>query len=168
MSGNDGNVQRMVDKRINPCGDPGGLRGDLAAIPWRRCHHAVMAVAVSQPEVEVSRRRRRLGLIATAVLLLAVLAGGGVLAFRAYYRVDLFDSYRAGYASVASLPQSVIDQGGDMGAPCREALAAAYPALDPAGPWSDQAISFWVGCGSRLFGNPSDPWVVHSSLGGDD
>lgn len=127
-----------------------------------------MAQTLTQSKVDGRPGQRRLALVVGVGLLLAVLAGAGFLAFRAYYRLDLFDSYRAGYASVVPLPQAVLDEGGDIGGPCRAALASAYPALDPAGRWPDQAAAFWVGCADRQAGSPADPWVVHSSLGGDD
>lgn len=127
-----------------------------------------MAATVTQPEGDARPRHRRLLLVACTVLLLAVFAGVGVVAFRAYYRLDLFDAYRAGYASVAPLPASTFAEGGDFGGPCRAALAAAYPALDPLGAWPDQATAFWVGCNERLSGSPADPWTVHSSLHDED
>ena len=100
------------------------------------------------------------------MLLLAVLAGAGSLAFRAYYRVDLFDAYRAGYASVVPAPPN--NEGGDIGGPCRAALGAAYPALDPLRTWPDQATAFWLGCNDRLSGSLADPWMIHSNLRDDD
>ena len=127
-----------------------------------------MAQTLTPSKADAPAGRRPLRLVVGVGLLLAVLVVAGFLAFRAYYRLDLFDSYRAGYASVAPLPQAVINDGGDMGGPCRAALASAYPALVPAGPWPDQATAFWVGCSTRLLGGPADPWVVHSSLGDDD
>ena len=127
-----------------------------------------MAATLTQLEGDARPRHRRRWLAVCAVLLLAVLAALGVFAFRAYYRLDLFDAYRAGYASVAPLPASTFAEGGDFGGPCRAAVAAAYPALDPVGPWPDQATAFWLGCGDRLSGSPADPWMVHRSLHDSD
>ena len=126
-----------------------------------------MAQTHTQSRVAARPGQRRLRLVVGVGLLLAVLVGAGFLAFRAHYRLDLFDPYRAGYASVVPLPQGVSEQGGDIGGACRAALASAYPALDP-DRWPDQAVAFWVGCNDRQAGSPEDPWVVHSSLGGDD
>jgi hypothetical protein len=125
------------------------------------CHCLRMALALERTRLVTSGRRRRLIVAAVALLVLAMLAGAGVVAFRAYYRVDLFDSYRAGYVSVVPATRN---DGGDGGAACRAAVAAAFPSAYPLIPWPEQVTAFWVGCNTRRAGYPADPWEVHSSL----
>lgn len=137
------------------------MRPNPGATPSPMCHRLRVALALERTKLGASGRRDRLTVVSVALVVPAMAAVAGVVAFRAYYRVDLFDSYRSGYASV--VPAATND-GGDGGAACRAAVDRAYSGLDPLNPWPEQATAFWVGCNTRRAGYPADPWEVHSSL----
>jgi len=107
-------------------------------------------------------RRRRIIVFAItgAVAAMVIL---GIFVGRAYFRVDLFAAYRAGYASVGPDPSS--DDGGTA---CNAAVQATYPRLNltTLSHWPDETNAFWLGCNDRRGGLAADPWILHQNLRG--
>lgn len=88
-----------------------------------------------------------------------------LLAGFAYYRIDLFNEYAAGFASVE--PQPDIDQGLRT-RPCDNALADAYGPASPTQARGDQESAFYQGCLEKRSGMPYSPWTLAGYLRADD
>jgi hypothetical protein len=114
------------------------------------------------PRTRSARHPRLWWVIAGAVVLVGALV---VAAGIAYYRIDLFNEYQAGYASVE--PQQNLD-GGLRSVPCNRALDLAYGVRGIGQNSSGQEFAFFQGCMERLWGMPSNPWDLHTSLRSDD
>ncbi len=113
---------------------------------------------------ESRRRARRVSLAVGIVFAVIALLIVGWVAGRAYFRVDLFGEYQAGYASVS--PSAISDEG----VACNTAVQAAFPNLDLAvlPKWPDEPGAFWQGCADRRGGRRSDPWNLHNNLHDSD
>lgn len=124
-----------------------------------------MAAVDTEPAPVRTRSSRRTVILCAVVL--AVVSALFAIGARYYYRADLFDDYRAGYASVdVSAPEQRPALMAGTIQPCMDAVAAAYPEDDLDGPRSDAWRAFSSGCNMKLDGLPlGSVWLLHTWLG---
>ncbi len=102
--------------------------------------------------------------VVVGALILALVVG--LVVVRYYYRADLFDAYRAGYAAVEA---DTNPSDGWEDSRCDEPLAAAYPGVVHNWPdLTDSQRAFMIGCTQKIRGLDASPWGLHSVLAYDD
>jgi hypothetical protein len=137
------------------------------ALPCRRDARRVTLLDVPTPAETARSRRLRRRLIPIGAVLTVVALGGTALGGSKYFKVDLFDSYRAGYASV-SVGGPSTDGTYDTTA-CDVAVQAEYPtAVTGGNVWPPQMQAFYYGCTQKRMHLAADPWSVHAYVSSAD
>jgi hypothetical protein len=82
-----------------------------------------------------------------------------------YFKIGVFDQYRAGYAAVSVEPVQAAGSGETD--PCDGLARRAFPAMSTL-EWNsgqrrpDEVQAFIAGCQMKWQGLPADPWQMHT------